>query len=86
MIPTTKWEPSRTDILFQESLLRTLKDGSVWGVPCSESVFKFDKTRKTFCLIAGNPNDETNRRIAKIMKMFGYSEVLNTEAKRDDDV
>lgn len=86
MIPPTKWEPSRTDILFQESFLRILKDNAVWGVPCSESVFKFDKTHKTFCLTAGNPNDETNRRIAKIMKMLGYSEVLNTGAKRDNNV
>lgn len=85
-IPTTDWKPSSTDVYWQESLLRVMKDGAVWGVPASESSFKFDKTNMTFCLIAGDPDHETNRRIAKILRMLNYREVSHKKEKNGDDI
>lgn len=78
MIPDTDWTPRPSDIAWQENMVRVLKDGAVWGVPMSESVFKIDKQNKTFKLTAGDPNNETNMRIAKVFKLLGYSEQENT--------
>lgn len=87
MIPKTDWRPSETDVEWQREMLRVLRDGAVWGVPISLSSFKFDKTNKTFCLIIGDPENETNRRIAKVLKIIGYVEVEKTgEDDNDDDV
>lgn len=67
-------------------MLRVLKNEAVWGVPISMSAFKFDKVNKTFCLINGDPENETNRRIAKVLKIIGYVEVEKTGEDNDDDV
>ena len=85
MIPTTEWRPSETDVDWQRQMLRVLKDGAVWGVPASMSSFKFDKVNETFCLISGDPEHETNRRIAKVLKILGYVEVEKTGEEDDDD-
>lgn len=85
MIPKTDWRPAETDVEWQREMLRVLKDGAVWGVPISLSSFKFDKVNKTFCLISGDPEQETNRRIAKVLKILGYVEVEKTGEKDDDD-
>lgn len=85
MIPPTDWEPTSTDIAWQQSWLNLLAQNAVWGVPASESAFKFDKAAKTFYLAAGDPAHETNRRIAKILKLLGYSEVNNPGATNADD-
>jgi hypothetical protein len=86
MIPTTSWEPTPSDIAWQRSWLEIMANGAVWGVPTSTSSFKFDKINKTFCLIIGDPTHETNRRIAKVLKIIGYDEVSHTEDThaRDD--
>lgn len=86
MIPTTDWEPTPADVLWQESWIRAIKDGGVWGIPANKSAFKFNKKDKTFCLISGDPNHETNRRVAKILKMLNYTEVVNTEEQNGDNV
>lgn len=38
-------------------------------------MFKFDKVHKTFCLTEGEPTEEGNRRIAKALRLIGYTEV-----------
>jgi hypothetical protein len=79
MIPDTKWEPTPRDIAWQSEMVRILKNKGTWAVPGTMSVFELDKPNKTFKLIIGEPDAETNRRIAKVFKRLGFSE------KEDDD-
>lgn len=85
MIPKTDWEPSKKDLAWQKELLRVMDDTAVWGVPASCSVFQFDKRLQTFCLITGDPNDEVNMRIAKVLRMLGYRERGPTKKEIPDD-
>jgi hypothetical protein len=43
-------------------------------VPGSLSIFEINKTGMEFKLLVGNPDEETNRRIAKVFKLLGFSE------------
>lgn len=74
MIPNTDWKPTLKDIKWQRSMIDMLKDRATWGVPGALSAFEIDKTTKKFKLVVGNPDDETNRRIAKVFKRLGFSE------------
>jgi hypothetical protein len=74
MIPNTDWEPTIKDINWQRSMIVKLRDRATWAVPGSLSAFEIDKTTKKFKLVVGNPDDETNRRIAKVFKRLGFSE------------
>lgn len=74
MIPYTSWIPTSADVLWQKNLINTIRQDGVWGVPVSASVFKVNNNCKTFSLIEGDPNNETNKRIAKVFKLLGYSE------------
>ena len=75
MIPATTWEPAPSDIAWQKQWINILTDKATWAVPGSQSVFEIDKVSKTFMLRVGDPEDETNRRIAKVFKRIGFSEV-----------
>lgn len=75
LIPGTGWTPSPSDIAWQENMVQVLRDNAVWGVPISASAFKVNKTNKTFQLISGDAWNETNRRIAKVFNIMGYSEI-----------
>jgi hypothetical protein len=74
MIPATAWEPRREDIAWQEQMIRLLINKASWAVPGSASIFEIDKNDKTFKLVIGNPEEETNRRIAKVFRRLGFSE------------
>ena len=80
MIPDTNWEPTPADLAWQKQALRILKDDAVWAVPVSESAFVVNNTKKTFKLIFGSAFNETNRRIAKVFKMLGYTEDTGEES------
>jgi hypothetical protein len=79
MIPDTRWEPTPQDVAWQAGMIRVLKNKGTWAVPGTMSVFELDKPNKTFKLLCGEPDAETNRRIAKVFKRLGFSE------KTDDD-
>ena len=74
MIPDTDWKPRPSDIAWQKEWIRMLTPRAEWAVPGSMSVFEIDKLSKKFKLSEGNPDDETNRRVAKVFKMLGFSE------------
>jgi hypothetical protein len=74
MIPKTDWEPTTKDIAWQRRMIELLTDHSTWGVPGALSAFEIDKPAKKFKLVVGNPDDETNRRIAKVFILLGFSE------------
>ncbi len=75
MIPDTDWEPTPNDIDWQKQMLKLLANKGSWAVPVSQSVFELDKPNKKFKLIIGDADHETNRRIAKVFKHLGFSEV-----------
>lgn len=41
------------DIEWMKNLVATVRDGGVWGVPRSGSVYRFDRATKTATLEAG---------------------------------
>jgi hypothetical protein len=83
MIPPIDWTPTPADVAWQESMLRVLKDGATWAVPISLSAFIINKTAKTFKLSTGDPNDETNRRIAVVFNYLGYTETDSDNTPRN---
>lgn len=85
MIPDTDWIPRETDVLWQQSMIRILRENAAWAVPMSGSVFKISNKNKTFKLSVGDSNDETNKRIAKVFKILGYTEVDGGEIIVDED-
>lgn len=85
MIPATTWEPSRADIKWQENTIRILKDKATWAVPGTQSIFEIDKASKTFKLVIGSPDEETNKRIAKVFKRLGFSEFGTSEPENPLD-
>lgn len=81
MIPETNWKPSPADIDWQRQYLRILTDDATWAVPASQSVFKINKKQKTFQLAVGDENNETNKRIAAVFKILGYTEAAEEPPK-----
>jgi len=79
VIPDTSWEPTPQDVAWQSQMVHILKNKGTWAVPGTMSVFELDKPNKKFKLLVGSPDEETNRRIAKVFKRLGFSE------KSDDD-
>jgi hypothetical protein len=84
MIPKTNWEPSTKDIAWQRSMIDLLTAHSTWGVPGAQSAFEIDKPAKKFKLVMGDPQDETNRRIAKVFILLGFSEQSDNPLDRFD--
>lgn len=82
MISSTDWNPSERDVIWQKNLIRQLKThGGMWAVPCSDSLFKVNSEDKTFKLINGDEDNETNKRIAKVFNVMGYAQ-LDEDGKR----
>lgn len=77
-IPDTSWTPTASDIAWQESMIRILRENAAWGVPMNGSVFIVSNAKKTFKLAEGDYNDETNKRIAKIFRLLGYTQIFDT--------
>jgi hypothetical protein len=76
MIPNTTWKPEPEHLEWQKNLVRMLTDSATWAVPGTASIFQINKSLKTFELTTGDPNDEGNRRIAKVFKQIGFSEKI----------
>lgn len=79
MIPDTHWHPVPGDIAWQQEMIRVLKSRATWAVPGARSVFRIDKDAQQFALLLGEPDDETNRRIAKVFRIIGFTEVDRSE-------
>jgi len=85
MIPATAWEPTPRDIAWQEQMVRIMTNKATWAVPGTQSIFEIDKDSKTFKLVVGSPEEETNRRIAKVFKRLGFSEFGSSEPENPLD-
>lgn len=62
------WQPSESDIAWTKQLVGSLKVGGSWAVPVSKSIWTFWHDSKKAVLQLGDMSDETNRRIALIMR------------------
>lgn len=77
MIPDTEWQPTQSDVAWQRGLVAAFKNHATWAVPGTMSVFEINKLNNTFKLKIGSPEEETNRRIAKVFKILGFVETEN---------
>lgn len=66
------WEPTSDDIEWTRNCINTIKDGGVWVVPASMSMFTMYKKDKQYSLM-GDPMCETNQRIMKVLVQLGYT-------------
>jgi len=68
---------TQEDQEWLEDLLSTMSDHSVWGCPCTFSVFKFNKPDKTYSIECPVDADEfiANRITIKILGKLGYKRV-----------
>jgi hypothetical protein len=76
------------DILaWCRNLVRTIKDGGVWGLPAAQSAFKIDKQRK--CLVLIEPVIPTRTSepaflaTKKWFKKIGWRTLRNAEYQRE---
>lgn len=70
------WEPTADDIEWTIRTLSVIKDGGVWAVPASMSLFTLYKSRKEYGM-TGDPMCETNQRIMKVLSKLGYKLLNN---------
>ena len=53
----TKWTPRPSDIQFARTMIQTMTEGGIWGIPRTGQVYRFDHSRKTLALISGEVDD-----------------------------
>jgi len=70
------WDPKQSDIEWVKNLIRSLKEGGTWAVPCAMSIFTFYHSEQEYVLV-GDPSDATNRKTVKILGMLGWKERMN---------
>jgi len=71
------YQPRPEDIVFVTAIVDMLKDGGIWGVPCTGMAYQIDKAKKTMTLIGrmdeveGQMNmHEMNR---EVFREIGYT-------------
>jgi hypothetical protein len=62
------WEPSEKDIAWTRNLIGSLKIGGTWAVPVNKSIWTFWHDSKKAILQLGDENEETNKRIAIVLR------------------
>ena len=67
------WMPADSDVEWVKELVRMIKDGGTWAVPCSLSMFTFYHSKKEYVLV-GDKNDPTNHKTFRILNMLGWKE------------
>jgi hypothetical protein len=45
-------------VAWCKNTVEMLKDGAIWGIPRSRTVFRIDKKRKKFILVEGDSQEE----------------------------
>jgi len=70
-----EWKPKPSDIEWVKELLRILKDGGTWAVPCSCGIFTFYKSKKEYTFV-GNREDPTDQKTFTILKQLGWKEKI----------
>ena len=66
-------EPRQSDIVWVEELLRVIRDGGTWAVPCSLSIYTFYHSEKEYVFV-GDRDEETNQMTVEILKRLGWKE------------
>lgn len=62
------WEPSEKDIAWTKNLIGSLRIGGTWAVPANSSIWTFWHDSKKATLQYGDEDEETNKRIAIILR------------------
>ena len=76
-----KWTPSATDIQWTRALTETVREGGVWGVPASDTIWQLFPSKKEALLKQGDPLNELNQRSVIAFEAIGWKVTINN----DDD-
>ena len=66
------WEPSESDIAWSLNLIRVMKQGGMWALKDSPSVYKFDHENQRLITIK-NVDTTTHARIVKVFGKIGWT-------------
>ncbi len=72
---TEEYVPSVIDTTWAKNLVACLKDGGVWHVPATLSMYTIDKKAKTLTLsLTGDPEDasQIHQRSKIVFEKIGY--------------
>lgn len=70
------WEPSPYDIAWTTSLLASIKDGGMWGIPATGSTYRIDHQQKVLVLVVdpGTPESaEMHLMIGIVARKMGWT-------------
>lgn len=75
-------EPDEPEAVLDwcRNLVRTLKDGGVWGIPRSGIVFTIDKKNQRLILKIGEKTNEDFIATRRVFRQIGWDVVTNDEA------
>lgn len=76
------WEPSKTDILWSENLIRVMNQDGIWSVPATGSAYKFDHENKVLITLV-NADQKLHNRIQIIFDVLGWTVTDGEERLRD---
>lgn len=79
---TTNWKPRHNDLAWTENLVRQVRVGGAWIVPMNQSIWRIERHSVVHSgftlqyghaiLTCGDPEDDTNQRIAKTLEALSY--------------
>lgn len=65
LLEAEDWQPRPSDIAWTENLLRMIKDGGMWAVPMSSSIYRVNHKDRQLELVEGDALD-MHSRITKV--------------------
>jgi len=68
------WEPSESDLAWSLNLIRVMKQGGIWALKDSPSVYKFDHENQKLITVK-NGNADTHARIVRVFGKVGWTVV-----------
>jgi hypothetical protein len=75
---TAEKEPEHV-LQWCRSLVASMKDNGIWGIPRSGIVFKIDKAAKRLVLVVGNESNEDFIATKRVFKQIGWDVVSCAE-------
>lgn len=74
----SNWKPRQSDIDWTRKHFDSLNDGTVWGIPRNNSIWRIDKIARVLTCIHG-PKDEMFNALTTTCKILGYTTRHATE-------
>lgn len=74
------WQPSPSDIAWTRRMIDHMKDGSIWGIPRANSLWKLDKNNKVMVQIYGYTHEPDNAALRVICPLIGWTTAYRPES------